>query len=99
MSHFSFDSTRRQAIRSLAAGSILLPGILQLLLADDARGEDDANPLTPKASHFPGKAKRVIFLYMTGGVSHMDSFDPKPRLTEDAGKPVVASNPKSAKYL
>src|SRR5205807_4144959 len=35
----------------------------------------------------------------TGGVSHMDSFDPKPRLAQDAGKPVTAGNPKSAKYL
>jgi len=35
---------------------------------------------------FPAKAKRVIFLYMSGGVSHVDTFDPKPRLTADHGK-------------
>ncbi len=99
MSRFNYNYHRREMIRSLAAGSILLPGILQLLLTEDARGGDEPNPLAPKAPHFPGKAKRVIFLYMTGGVSHMDSFDPKPRLTTDAGKPLVAANPKSAKYL
>jgi hypothetical protein len=71
---------RRQVIRSLVGGSILLPGIVAQLLADEA------DPLAPKAPHFPGKAKRVIFLYMSGGVSHMDSFDPKPKLCADAGK-------------
>jgi hypothetical protein len=80
--------SRRGMIRSLAAGSILLPGIVQSLLADQARGATSAdNPLAPRAPHFPGKAKRVIFLYMSGGVSHMDSFDPKPKLVEAAAKP------------
>ena len=46
----------------------------------------DADPLAPKAPHFPGKAKRVIYLFMTGGVSHLESFDPKPKLAADAGK-------------
>ena len=40
----------------------------------------DADPLAPRPPHFPGKAKRVIFLFMTGGVSHLDTFDPKPKL-------------------
>lgn len=80
-------------VRSLVCGSLLLPGIIRDLMAREA------NPLAPRDPHFPGKAKRVIFLFMTGGVSHMDSFDPKPRLTWDAGKPVSANNPKSAKYL
>ncbi len=38
--------------------------------------------------HFPAKVKNVIFCYMSGGVSHIDSFDPKPRLTQEAGKPM-----------
>ena len=42
--------------------------------------------MAPKQPHFPAKAKRVIFLYMTGGVSHVDSFDPKPKLTADHGQ-------------
>jgi hypothetical protein len=73
---------RRQAIRSLAAGGLLLPGILSELLA----GETD-NPLAPKPPHFKPKARRVIFLFMTGGVSHVDTFDPKPYLTNNHGKP------------
>jgi len=39
-------------------------------------------------AHFPARAKSVVFLYMSGGVSHVDSFDPKPRLQRDAGKPM-----------
>src|SRR4051794_33557911 len=89
MNRNAYNPSRRGMIRSLAAGSILFPGILQSLLAEDARGNGtaDANPLAPRAPHFAGKAKRVIFLYMSGGVSHMDTFDPKPRLVEAAGKP------------
>jgi hypothetical protein len=74
--------TRRTAIRSLAAGGLLLPGVLSELM-----GAEPENPLAPKAPHFPAKAKRVIFLFMTGGVSHIDSFDPKPFLTANHGKP------------
>jgi hypothetical protein len=72
--------TRRGTIRSLVGGSMLLPGILaQMLHADE-------DPLSPKAPHFPARAKRVIFLYMSGGASHVDTFDPKPKLTADHGK-------------
>ncbi|MSU33696.1 MAG: DUF1501 domain-containing protein [Pedosphaera sp.] len=46
-----------------------------------------ANPLAPKPSHFLARAKRVIFLFMPGGPSQVDTFDPKPRLTRDNGKP------------
>jgi len=45
-----------------------------------------ANPLSPKKSHFPAKAKRVIFLCMDGGPSHVDTFDYKPKLNADDGK-------------
>jgi uncharacterized protein DUF1501 len=90
--------TRRQMIRSLVSGSIILPGILSELLALDARGADETNPLAPKSPHFPGKARRVIFMCMSGGVSHMDSFDPKPRLFADGGKP-SSDRPGASKYL
>src|SRR4051812_44449187 len=84
----NFTTSRRAMIRSLAAGSMLLPGILQCLLADSAHAAPAAiNPLAPRAPHYFGKAKRVIFMYMSGGVSHMDTFDPKPRLLEEASKP------------
>jgi hypothetical protein len=76
--------SRRDMIRSLVGGSLLLPGIVQSLLADG--GNAALNPLAPKAPHFAPKAKRVIFLYMSGGVSHIESFDPKPALARDHGK-------------
>ena len=71
-------ANRRQMIRSLAAGGLLLPGMLSELLGEQALGASD--PLMPKKPHHTPRAKRVIFLYMTGGVSHIDSFDPKPEL-------------------
>src|SRR6185503_572197 len=84
--HSTCGCTRRQAIRSLLGGSLLLPGILsELLAADSARG-GPLDPLAPKPSHFPSRAKRVVFLYMSGGLSHVDSFDPKPKLFADHGK-------------
>ena len=79
-------------IRSLVAGSLVFPGILNELLA--ASGSDVA----PRPAHFAPRAKRVIFLYMTGGVSHMDSFDPKPRLKADGGKP-TSNSPGAPLYL
>ncbi len=55
-----------------------MPGLLsELLAADSARGLEDPGPLTPKQPHFAPKAKRVIFVFATGGVSHIDTFDPK----------------------
>ncbi len=45
------------------------------------------NPLVPRPPHFAAKAKHVIFLYMDGGVSQVDTFDPKPRLTAEHGQP------------
>src|SRR5689334_5560547 len=79
-------ASRRAVLRSLVGGSVLLPGILSDLLAADA----PSAPLAPKKPHFPGKAKRVIFLFSTGGVSHVDTFDPKPRLLKADGKMVGA---------
>jgi hypothetical protein len=46
------------------------------------------SPLAPKMPHFAPRAKRVIFLFMQGGPSHLDTFDYKPRLEEDAGKSI-----------
>lgn len=83
--------TRRGLLRSAVAGSILLPGILHQMLAEANRSEVD--PLAPHAPHFPAKAKRVIFMFMTGGVSHVDTFDHKPRLFQDVGKEVKLDHP------
>jgi hypothetical protein len=50
-----------------------------------------ANPLAPKQPHFPARAKRVIFLYMHGGASHIDTFDHKPELAKQHGRPLPDS--------
>jgi hypothetical protein len=81
-----FDYTRRGFLRSLVGGSLLLPNLVSQLLAEEAAPRPSADPLAPKPSHFPPKAKRVIFLYMSGGVSHVDSWDPKPKHFADVGK-------------
>ncbi len=89
--------TRREVLRLAAGGFGSLA--LTALLADLAEaGTKDrsssvaADPLAPKPTHFRPRARRVIFLYMTGGVSHVNSFDPKPRLFADAGKTVRVDN-------
>ncbi|QEH35520.1 hypothetical protein OJF2_40720 [Aquisphaera giovannonii] len=84
-------TNRRGFVRSAVAGTILMPGLLHELLA----AEDAGDPLAPRASHFPAKAKAVIFLFMSGGVSHVDSFDPKPRLAADHGKKVTFDHPET----
>src|SRR6478672_11973398 len=82
--------TRRELLAKCACGfgSVALAG----LLADEVSAAPD--PLAPKPPHFPPKAKRVIFLFMHGGVSHVDSFDPKPKLAEMNGKPLPFAKPK-----
>src|SRR5207302_5226360 len=69
------------------------------LLASDqqASGASEAttfNPLAVKSPHFTPRAKRIIFLFMSGGPSHVDTFDPKPRLAKDNGKPLPFEKPK-----
>jgi uncharacterized protein (DUF1501 family) len=61
------------------------------LLARDGRCAAPDNPLAPKRPHFPATAKRVIFLFMQGGPSQVDTFDPKPLLTKLHGQPLPAS--------
>ena len=78
---------RRNFLQSAVTGSLLFPGLLQQLLAESG------DPLAPKNPPLPAKAKRVIFLFMTGGVSHVDSFDPKPALIRDHGKEIKADHP------
>ncbi len=58
-----------------------MPGLLSEVLAGDA-----ADPLAPRPAHFPAKAKRVIFIFLSGGLSQLDTFDFKPRLVADHGK-------------
>ena len=85
--------SRRQMLTRFASGFGMLG--LAGLLADEARADDAADdPLAVKAPHYPAKAKRLIFLFMSGGPSHVDTFDPKPRLERDNGKPLPFEQPK-----
>ena len=79
--------SRREVLRRAGAGFGSLA--LAALLADEASAAATAQriPLRPARPHFPARAKRVIFLFMPGGPSQVDTFDPKPRLTRDHGKP------------
>src|ERR1700721_272648 len=78
--------SRRDVLRRAGAGFGSLA--LTALLADESPGaRPSANPLAPRVPHFSARAKRVIFLFMPGGPSQVDTFDPKPRLTKDHGKP------------
>ncbi len=86
--HSAFDPCRRQVVRSMVSGTLLLPAILQQCLADSG------DELAPKAPHFAPKAKRVIFLFATGGTSHMDAWDPKPKLAAAAKEGKKAPNGK-----
>src|SRR3954453_15288632 len=82
--------SRRQLLRSTAAGFGYLA--LQSLLAEEARAAVD--PLAPRPPHFTPRAKRVIFLFMAGGPSHVDTFDYKPLLQRDHGKPYPFARPR-----
>src|SRR3990172_7386131 len=70
---------------------------LGAMLARDGFGSSDSAWTPPDGQpHVPPKAKRVIWLFMTGGVSHMESFDPKPELTKYAGKTIAETPFKNA---
>jgi hypothetical protein len=81
--------TRRELLQrsTLGIGTIGLAGVLA---ADGRLGAApaDASALAPKASHFPGRAKRLVHLFMNGGPSQVDTFDPKPLLEKYHGKPL-----------
>jgi hypothetical protein len=82
--------SRRVALGTASAGFGLLAfaGLSSFAAAvADGAATDTTNPLAPKAPHFPARAKRVIFLCMQGAPSHVDTFDYKPRLQRDHGKP------------
>src|SRR5689334_16218450 len=68
------------------------------LLAEQptAPASRSVNPLAPQAPHFPARARRLIFLFMNGGPSHVDTFDPKPALAKYQGQPVPASLAKNS---
>lgn len=86
--HLQTRFPRRQLLQSASAGFglVALAGLLGERQAS-ARTKSAESPLAPKASHFPAKAKRLIFVHMNGAMSQHDTFEYKPQLQADDGKP------------
>jgi hypothetical protein len=85
--------TRRQLLNRSAVGFGSLA--LASMLAENGLADAVAvDPLAPKMPHFAARAKRVIFLFMTGGPSQVDTFDYKPLLERDDGKPLPFAKPR-----
>ncbi|MEZ5329710.1 MAG: DUF1501 domain-containing protein [Verrucomicrobiales bacterium] len=81
---FRHSLTRRDMLRTSAGGFGHL--VMSALAARSGLAAPALTPTPVGLPHFPARAKRVIFLFMWGGPSHVDLFDPKPRLNQDAGK-------------
>ncbi len=106
MSQFDHDAriedlflTRREMLSRMGNGFATL-GLLSVLgpqALASGQGKSSSNPLAPKAPHFRGKAKRVIFLFMNGGPSQVDTFDPKPALEKYAGQVIPLNLPTERK--
>jgi len=83
----------RIGLGALALASLLVEGKLP-----GAEPGEALNPLAPKPPHFPGKVRSVIFLFMAGGPSQIDMFDPKPRLQQLDGQPIPESYIKDKRF-
>ncbi len=87
-------STRRCLLQNTAVGFGYL-ALSSLVARTTFAGESvSGNPLSPKLPHFAARAKRIVFLFMKGGPSHVDTFDPKPMLDRDHGKPAPFELPR-----
>ena len=84
---------RRRFLRDagLGFGSLALASLLH----DEARAADLADPLALKSPHFPAKVKSVVWLFMTGAPSQVDTWDYKPELQKRDGQPLAGSDPKT----
>jgi hypothetical protein len=84
-------ASRRRFLQTASCGF----GFVALAdLCTRAAAADEKNPLAAKPPHFKARAKRVIFMFMAGAPSHVDTFDYKPKLQADGGKPVAKGNPR-----
>ena len=83
--------SRREALSRCGTGLGML-GLASLLADQTLTADDSVSPLSPKRPHFEARAKHVVHLFMNGGPSHVDTFDPKPKLSEWHGKPLPAGN-------
>ena len=93
--------TRRHFFRNcgVGVGKIALATLLGNAGGKSARGqEEDQTPFEVRPTHFPARAKRVIYLFMAGAPSQLETFDYKPKLTELEGKPIPPSVIKGQRY-
>ena len=93
----SRPTSRRQFLER-AGGGFGMAALASLLKQDSLLANEvthpaprTTNPLAPQPTHFAPRAKRVIFLFMSGGPSHVDLFEPKPELVRLAGQPIPES--------
>ena len=82
--------TRREVLLRCATGfgAVACAALFGKNLSGFPTGAAGGNPMTPRPAHFPARARSVIFLYMDGGPSQVDTFDPKPRLQREHGLPM-----------
>src|SRR6202050_3761975 len=93
-----FKPSRRQVLRTMGTGFGMagLAGILNASQTAGAKTLPGADaPMAPKAPHFTASAKHVIFLFLNGGPSQVDTFDPKPMLQKYSGQPIPSGNLKT----
>src|SRR5687767_15916230 len=83
--HCRYTRNRREFLTDAFCGFGSLA--MTTMLAQEQLRAAKFNPLAPKPPHFQAKAKAVIFLFMAGGPSHLETFDPKPLLNELNGQP------------
>lgn len=91
MKHRDLFVTRREMLTrcGMGMGAVALTSLLGDTCSLQAAPSVEAiNPLAPKTPPLPAKAKRVVHLFMNGGCSHVDTFDPKPSLAKYGGKPI-----------
>ena len=95
-----FNGSRRGFLHTARSGfGGLAFGALAASLNGRVRADAPNNPLFPKVGHHPARAKRVLFLCMEGAPSQVDTFDYKPKLQSDAGKPIGHGPLPSARLL
>jgi hypothetical protein len=83
--------SRRDLLRTLGTGLGSL-ALAALVGEEEARAAPIAGPLAPRSPHFPAKAKRVLHIYLNGGPSQVDTWDPKPALRRYEGQPLPTGN-------
>src|SRR5215831_7891524 len=90
--HYTASYASRRDFLTKAGGGFGMLALCALLEQEKLRGATaETDPIAPKPQHFPAKAKSVIYLFMHGGPSHLDTFDPKPLLEKLDGQKLPES--------